>query len=209
MATKSYAERNAESIAKYGKSLYERRIESAQARGLSRSQARGHARIEKGEAPASTLRASRGTRAKPQKTPLVTPKKKPPKITQRFISLKNGTRVVTTRSTEQIARSLNGQVKKARATGRQKRIYFRVWDSKRGKYVSVYQGRPGASGYHGITVEEFMRRVDEKMSSGEAVDLDQAIRDTIAEDSAKGGGIDSPEGEEAPPDFEQVEMYIR
>lgn len=44
MPGKSYGERNRESIEKTGKSLYERRVESGQARGLSRSQARGHAR---------------------------------------------------------------------------------------------------------------------------------------------------------------------
>jgi hypothetical protein len=203
---KSYAERNAESIAKYGKSLYQRRIESAQARGLSRSQARGHARVDKGEPPVSSLRASRGTQGTRAKTPTLH-KEKPPKITQRFVTLKNGTRVITTRSTEQVARSLTSQVKQAQATGRQKRVYFRVWDSTRGKYVNVYQGRQGKTGFHGITVEEFLSRIDQKMASGKT--LDAAIRETIAEDSAEGAGSDSPEGEEAPYDFEQLEMYIR
>ncbi len=54
---KSYAQRNADSIAKYGKSLYERRIESAQARGFSRPQARGHAREAKGEPKPSVIKA--------------------------------------------------------------------------------------------------------------------------------------------------------
>ncbi len=54
---KSYKERNEESIRKTGKSLYERRVESGMERGLSRSQARGHAREV--EEPAAHVREYR------------------------------------------------------------------------------------------------------------------------------------------------------
>ena len=40
--TKSYQQKNKESVQRTGKTLYERRIASAQARGKSRTEARGH-----------------------------------------------------------------------------------------------------------------------------------------------------------------------
>lgn len=174
---------------------YQRRLVRGYNAGLSRSQARGHARVTKGEKPVSVVRP------KPQKNT-------PPKISQRFQRLSNGTRVVNTRSSEQIARSLNQHIKGSKG-GKRDRLYFQVWDNNKGKYVNVYYGRQGKTGAHGITVEGFLDKVDAKMSSGEAADLDDAMRQVIAEDSSEGAGVDSPEGEEAPYDFSQVSMYIR
>lgn len=52
---KSYAVRNAESIAKYGKTLYQRRIESGLAKGKTRTEARGsHAKTEAKKQQAKT-----------------------------------------------------------------------------------------------------------------------------------------------------------
>lgn len=55
---KSYAQRNRESIAKTGKTLYQRRLESGKARGLSPQAARGHAKLTTGRSmPSGYIRS--------------------------------------------------------------------------------------------------------------------------------------------------------
>jgi hypothetical protein len=88
------------------------------------------------------------------------------------------------------------------------RVYFQVYDPSKGTNVNVYYGKPGNKGFHGITVEEFLNRVDAKPQTGEAIDSNDAIRQVISEDSAN--AKDSPDGgEEAPYDFTNISMYIR
>lgn len=186
---KSYAQRNAESIARTGKSLYERRIESAQAKGLSRSQARGHAQVKKGERPASAM--------KPQRPPQA------PKITKRVVKTGAG-RMINTYSTDMIARYASQAASQTTARGTLQRIYFQVWNKQEGRFVDVYKGKRNTA--HGITAEEFMRRVGEKLEEG--LSVDEAIRDVISEDSASNAGADSPTGEAAPYDFTQIRMYV-
>src|SRR5579884_2115336 len=112
---KSYAQRNAESIERTGKTLYQRRIESAQAKGLTRSQARGHANTKKGEAPASAIRQQRT----PQKPPSA------PKITKRVVKTGAG-RLINTYSTDMIARYASQAASTPTAKGTLQRIYFQV-----------------------------------------------------------------------------------
>lgn len=177
---------------------YVKRIANAVSKGASRSQARGHARVAKGEQKLSVIKGVRSTI-------------KPPKIkpSDRNIKLKNGTQIINTKSTNRVAQVLDQKVKGIGA-GKLNRVYFQVWSPSEGKFVNVYYGKPGKKGFHGIAVDEFMSRVHEKMESGEASDLDAAIRDVIAEDSADGEYVES-DGDEgvAPFDFSQVRMYIR
>ncbi len=184
---KTYAERNAESIAKYGKSLYERRIEAATQKGLSRSQARGHARVAKGEQPASIVQKIK--------------KFAPPKITRRSVKLPSGTRVVSTKSTSQMYRTLSSP------NARGKRVYFQVFNPSSGEFVKVYFGREKRSSPHGMTVQEFLSRVKDRQDMG--MSIDEAIRDTLVDDSSEGAGVDSPENEAVEYDFSSVTMYIR
>lgn len=58
MAKKTYSQRNQESIQRYGKTLYERRIESGQNKGLSIAKARGHKELIK--APPITEKVIKG-----------------------------------------------------------------------------------------------------------------------------------------------------
>jgi|SRR5271165_1744744 len=194
---KSYAERNAESVQTTGKTLYQRRIEAAQDKGLSRSQARGHARVTKGEQPASIIQKIK--------------RFLPPPITKRFTKLPSGTRVTQTKSTSQIYRTLNSQWAKQRVAtpqgGRDRRVYFQVFNPSSGEFVKVYFGREKRNSPHGMTVQEFLARVNERQDSG--MDLDDAIRDTLVTDSSEGAGIDSPETEEVEYDFSSVTMYIK
>ncbi|MGI8403360.1 MAG: hypothetical protein ACR2OE_01075 [Thermomicrobiales bacterium] len=46
---KTYAQKNKESFARYGKTLYQRRIENPKHAGLSTRQKRGHASVKRGE----------------------------------------------------------------------------------------------------------------------------------------------------------------
>lgn len=184
---KTYAERNRESIEKYGKSLYQRRIEAGLQKGLSRAQARGHARVAKGEKPASLIRKEK--------------KFKPPKITRRVVNLPSGTKVVTTRSTNQVYRVLSSPNSKG------KRVYFQVFNPTTGEFVKVYFGREKRTSPHGMTVQEFLDRVRERQRMGMSVD--EAIRDTLVTDSSENAGVDSPETEAVEYDFSNVTMYIR
>jgi hypothetical protein len=184
---KSYAERNAESIARYGKSLYERRIEAGQKKGLSRSQSRGHAREARGEQPASVVQQIK--------------RFLPPPITRRSVKLPSGTRVVQTKSTNQIYKYLNSP------NSRGKRVYFQVFNPSTGQFVKLYFGREKRSSPHGITVQELLTRVKDRQGMG--MSLDDAIRDTFSDDGSEGAGVDSPETEGIEYDFSMVTMYIK
>jgi hypothetical protein len=184
---KSYQQRNAESIASTGKSLYQRRVEGGKAKGLSHSQARGHARATRGEQSASIVQRAKVHAA--------------PKISRRFATLPSGTRVVNTRKTSQIYRSLSSQ------NARGKRVYFTVFNPTTGEYVNLYYGRKSRTSPHGMTVSEFMDRVESRRRGG--MSIDEAIRETFVDDSSESGGIDSPEGEVVDYTFSNVTMYIR
>lgn len=193
---KSYAQRNQESINRYGKTLYQRRIDVATSKGLSRSQARGHARVARGEQPASVV-----SQAKRQG---------PPKITKRYKELPSGNRVYNTRSTSKIYNTLKTQRAGKRVStpqgGRGQRVYFQVLNPSTGEYVNVYYGSKNRKGPHGITVQELLARIDERKKLG--MTTDEAIRDTLVEDSSESSGVDSPEGEEVAYDFTDILMYI-
>ncbi|GAC1463383.1 MAG: hypothetical protein PVS3B3_08930 [Ktedonobacteraceae bacterium] len=180
---------------------YERRLVRGYQAGLSRSQARGHARVKYDEQPVSVVKViQRGLRLRVEQA------KPAPKIQQRIMRLPGNGELVTTYKPEVIARSLQRLIREGGEAGKLRRIYFQVWDSKEGAFVSVYQGKRSTS--HGITVEEFLRRVDTRMQAGQARDLDEAIRQTINEDSMEGAGRDSPEGEGAPFAFTQLRLYV-
>jgi hypothetical protein len=206
MAKKSYKQRNAESILNTGKSLYQRRIESAQSRGLSKSQARGHAK--KSETPASKLSTSKGTRGT-RGTRGTAAAKKPrlPKIDKQVKVLKTGTKVIQTRSALKVFKELQSKMKGIGA-GHLNRVYFQVYDPVSQKWVSVYQGK-GKNGFHGITVEELMRRVENKMQTGDYDSFEDALWDVIEEDADHYNESEGYGGGTVPPSFSQVTMYVR
>lgn len=161
-------------------------------RGVSRAQAGGHARVHRGEKPISVLRGMRGN----------TGLKQAPKIKRQVINLPRGGKQVSTYKTENAFRHLEKHI--AQGKDKRRRVNFQVFDPHTGLFVDVYKGtgqRP-----HGITVDEFLDRVNEKLESGEASDIDEAMRQTISEDSAEG---DYPEEEDyAPEDFTQIRVNI-
>lgn len=171
MARKSYAERNRESIATTGKSLYERRKESGLSRGLTLSQTRGHTREKKGEVKPSVLH----------------PHPKPsPKIDKRVSTLPTGTRVVKTKSVE--------VVKKELTRNKGKRVSLEYRNSTTGEIVSVYRGRKGGKEKsRGISVDELLRRIEAVESEGST--WEDAFEDVIEGDS--GSSNDSPGGDES------------
>ena len=181
--------------------LYERRLVRGYQMGLSRSQARGHARAYYDEPPLSVVKVMRRGSLPEAERP-----KPAPKIQQRIVRLPGNGELVTTYKPEVIARSLQRLIREGGEVGTLRRIYFQVWDAKEGQFVSVYQGKRSAA--HGITVEEFFRRVDTRLQTGQARDLEEAIRQTINEDSMEGAGRDSPEGEGAPFAFTQMRLYV-
>lgn len=180
---------------------YERRLVRGYQAGLSRSQARGHARTKYDEQPVSVVKVIRRGRL-----PDAERAKPAPKIQKRIVRLLGNGELVTTYKPEVIARSLQRLIREGGEAGKLRRIYFQVWDGKEGKFMSVYQGKRSTA--HGITVEEFLWRVDTRMQAGQARDLEEAIRQTINEDSMEGAGKDSPGGEGAPFTFTQVRLYV-
>lgn len=183
LATQNYA-----SLTKY-----EQRLVRGYNRGLSRSQSRGHARTTKGEKKVSTITGTRGQRA-------TTPKE--PKIKKQVVHLPGKAKMITTYSTTKAVSSIQSHVN----TGTpQRRVYFQVWDKDRGAFIDVYKGRRSKA--HGITIEEFLRRIDDKLSTGQASDMEDAFRQVISEDSEEAADYGNGQGT-APYTFTQVRVYV-
>lgn len=189
---------------------YERRLVRGHEKGLSRSQSRGHARTEKyNEKSVSeikkTAKAAKPTPTKAKAAKAVKPAKpkQPPKINQRIRTFPNGGKMISGYKTDVIISQLMHLIN-TDPNQTQARIYFQVWNAKEGKFVSVYQGE--RSNAHGITVEDFLKRIEVKLQEGKS--SDDAIREVLNEDSSDGAGVDSPTGEEAPADFTQFRMYV-
>lgn len=190
---------------------YQRRLVRGQLAGVSRAQARGHARYKLKEQPISFIKKQQ----QPVKPVAVKPPKpvkppQPPKIMKQVRRMPGG-KMVSTYSTTKVVSQASAQVRTA-AGVKQARIYFQVWNKQTGKFQEVYMGKRSVA--HGITAEEFLRRVDLALASGNAKDLDAAVRSVIHSDSVGGSGggggagVDSPGGEEVPEDFSQIRMYV-
>jgi hypothetical protein len=174
---------------------YVQRLARNYGKGVSRAQAGGHARVAKGEKPISVLRGTQGTRG-------TTGTHTAPKIKRQVINLPRGGKQVNTYKTENAFRHLEKHI--ADGTDKRRRVNFQVFDPHTGVFVDVYKGTGQKP--HGITIDEFLDRINEKLESGEASDIDEAMRQTISGDSAEG---DYPEEEEyAPEDFTQMHVNI-
>lgn len=195
----SYQERNKQSIKQYGKSLYERRIEKATGSGLSKAQARGHARASKGEKPISVIQPRT---VKPKPEPIY-------KRVEKFSTPERKMRVdrlVRTYSTNFIEQ----QLRKEARNNPKNRVYFNVFNSHSGVYTPVYKGNRGKP--HGISIGELLDRVEARQrnarESGEELSFDEAFREQMSGDSSGYGGTDSPGDEDVPEDFTQIDMYV-
>lgn len=207
---KSYAERNAASIAATGKSLYQLRIE--------KGHGRGHHPGEKNSPPLKgkprTPPAGAGKGGTPKKK-IVTPAApkpttyKPPKITKRVEKLpapagQTEGKIVTSYSTNLLFRYVE-KVAYSGATP-QGRIYFETFNKKTGTWVKTYYGNRNKA--HGITAQFFVDKVFDKMATGDYDSPGDAMAAVISEDM---GQDDSPTDEESeidPVDISQMRLYI-
>jgi hypothetical protein len=164
MARKSHAERQVASILKYGKSLYERRKESGQARGLTLSQTRGHAVTKKGEQSISQIKSLAGIPSKPSSTLKSRPVVKASKLPAEFRELPRsavvgGSRVVTVRS-EQAAYNVIRE-----AARLDKRIVVTVYSKNHGESHILYTG--ARMTWNGMSASYF---IDQMEANGFGVD---------------------------------------
>jgi hypothetical protein len=152
---KTYQQRNNASILNTGKSLYEKRIERASAQGLSRSQARGHARAKKGETPISAIKRAMGVSATPLKTrPAVKSSKLPSDLRKQPRATEiGGSKVYTVRS-EQAAYN-----KLQEAARQGKRVVVSVYSTNTGQGHILYTGARMQWG--GINAKYLLEQMEE------------------------------------------------
>lgn len=172
---KSYIQRNLESIAKYGRSLYERRIESAQARGLSRAQARGHAREAKGEQKPSEIKAQVQARPEAQAKPEVQLKARPvvkaPKVSEELKSIPRvtyagGNKIMTVRSEQAAYKAIQD------AARHDKRVIITVY-GRDGQPHTIYVSPTSKTRYGaGATAQWILDQMDDNgLSLDEQLEL--------------------------------------
>jgi hypothetical protein len=197
---KSYSERNQESIARTGMSLYQVRQAKGQGRGHHPSEPQTNKNVLKGTPRTSTPKLM--VPVKPVK-PAKPVSYKPPKIMKRVQPLPRNGKIVTTYSPAQLERYTT----KIASTGHgQQRIYFELFNKRTNTFVPVYFGHNSSA--HGITAAHFFDKATDKVLSGQASTLAEGIVQTLTEDMGKD---DSPTDEEMEMDEDeitQVRMYI-
>jgi hypothetical protein len=200
---KTYAEKNALSIANTGKSLYAIRQEKGQGRGHHPGEKNtppliGKPRSTSVKPTTATATATATTAQKPASH-------KPPKIEKRVIPLpgKGNGRIVSTYSPNLIHRYATAASQRGHG---EQRIYFELYNKRTDAWIKVYHGNRQTA--HGMTANFFLDKVEERIESGKADNVGEAIRQVLSEDA---GQDDSPTDEDTeidPVDITQIRMYV-